>query len=166
MRLRLAPLLLAPLLASCQPPEIAARAVFYGDALAFIAADPGDSDEVGCWDAGTVVDDSLRPVWRFSGPGRGECGKLFPLFYGRAPEGAETAIEATRLEPGRLYLFIGDSTAGISGAFAFTQAGNTRIVHDIDPDSPAADLVRQRWWAREVPAIASAAPPSATEGGR
>lgn len=165
MRRRLVPLLLAPLLASCQPPDIAVHAVFFGNALAFVAADPGDSDAAFCWSEATVVDDSLRPVWRFTGPGTGQCrGGLFPLFYGRAPAGAETTIQAARLEPGRLYLLIGDATAGISGAFAFSQAGSARIVHNVDPDSPAADVLRQRWGQRTMPGIADSPPPPADTG--
>jgi hypothetical protein len=156
--LHLAPLLAAPLLASCQPPEYRVRAAFVGNALAFVA-DPGEADAVGCWRQGTVVDDRLRPVWSFSGPGTGECGKLFPLFYGRPPAGTETAVRPSRLEPGRLYLLIGDATAAVSGAFSFTQSGSTRIVHDVDPDSPAADSLRTRWWRQR------SAPPAAAGGG-
>lgn len=161
---RFATLLLAPLLASCQPPDFLVRAAFIGKALAFVAADPGDSDAAFCWSEGIVVDDSLRPVWRFTGPRTGECGRLFPLFYGRAPEGAETAIAASRLEPGRLYLFIGDATAGVSGAFALTRAGGRRIVHNVDPGSPAAESLRQRWWRRTAPGTADGPPPAAASG--
>ncbi|HET9637648.1 MAG TPA: hypothetical protein VFP12_00400 [Allosphingosinicella sp.] len=148
---RLAPLLLAPLLASCQPPDILVRAAFIGNALVFVAADSGDSDADFCWDEATIVDDRLRPVWRFTGPHSGECRRLFPLYYGRAPDGAETAIEAARLEPGRLYLFIGDAIGGVYGAFALTRAGSMATVHNVDPDSAAADALRQRWWQRQVP---------------
>ena len=158
---RFAPLLLAPLLASCQPPELAVRAAFLGNALAFVAADPGESDSAFCCSEGIVVDDRLRPVWRFTGPRTGECGRLFPLFYGRAPDGAETAIPASRLEPGRLYLFIGDATAGVSGAFALSRAGSARIVHNVDPDSPAAAALRQGWWQQARPAMADSPPPPA-----
>jgi hypothetical protein len=160
---RLAPLLLAPLLASCQPPEITVRAAFLGNALAFVAADPGDSDSAFCWSEATVVDDRLRPVWRFTGPRTGECPKLFPLFYGRAPDGAETAVPASRLEPGRLYLFIGDATAGVSGAFAVSRAGRARIVHNVDPDSPAAAELRRGWWQKTRPGIVDGPPPAATQ---
>lgn len=162
---RFAPLLLAPLIASCQPPNLAVRAVFLDNALAFIAADPGNSDSTFCWSEGTVVDDSLRAVWRFTGPRTGECGKLFPLYYGRAPKGAEMAIPALPLEPGRLYLFVGDATAEVSGAFAFTRAGSARIVHNVDSRSPAADALRQRWWQRAAAGIDDSAPPAA-EGKR
>lgn len=147
---RLAFLLLAPLLASCQPPEYRVRAAFVGNALVFVAADPGDADAVGCWREGTVVDDALRPVWGFSGPGTGDCRELFPLFYGRPPAGTEVAVRESRLEPGRLYLFVGNATAGVSGAFSFTQSGRTRIVHNFDPDSPAADSLRERWWQKRA----------------
>lgn len=162
---RLAPLLLAPLLASCQPPEIVVRAGFVGTALAFVAADSGDPGSNLCWSDGTVVDDALRPVWRFAGPRTGECGRLFPLFYGRAPGGAETVTPASPLEPGRLYLFIGDATADVFGAFAFTRAGNTRIVHNVDPDSPAAKALRERWWQRTNAGIDDSPPPPAGAGG-
>lgn len=161
----LAPLLLAPLLASCQPPEFAVRAAFFGNALAFVAADPGESEAVGCWREGIVVDDGLRPVWGFRSPGTGECRRLFPLLYGRAPEGAETSVPASRLEPGRLYLFVGDATAGVSGAFALSRAGGARIVHNVDPDSPAADSLRQRWWSRTESGSAGSAPAAAGAGG-
>jgi hypothetical protein len=161
---RFAPLLLAPLLASCRPPDLAVRAAFLGDALAFVAADAGDSDAAFCWSEGIVVDDRLRPVWRFTSPGTGECGRPFPLFYGQAPKGAETAIPASRLEPGRLYLFIGDSTSEVSGAFALTQAGSARIVHNIDADSPAAESLRLRWWHRTRPGTADSPPPAAGGG--
>ncbi|HEX8061900.1 MAG TPA: hypothetical protein VF535_01660 [Allosphingosinicella sp.] len=154
-----APLLLAPLIASCQPPGIAVHAVFLGNALAFVAADSSYSDSTFCWGEATVVDDRLRPVWRFNGARSGECGKLFPLFYGRAPAGAETAIAASALEPGRLYLFIGDATAEVSGAFALTRAGSARIVHDVDPDSPAAAGLRQSWWQKTRPGIVDGPPP-------
>lgn len=143
---RVLPLLLAPLLASCQPADIAVRAVFLGNALAFVAADPGDADSNWCWSEGAVVDDELRPVWRFTGPTTGECHRLFPLVYGRAPNGAKTAVKAAPLEPGRLYLFIGDATASLSGAFALSRAGKARIVHHVDSDSPAAAALRERWW--------------------
>jgi hypothetical protein len=165
MLLRFAPLLLAPLLASCQPPGIAVRAAFFGNALAFVAADPGDSDSSFCWSQATVVDDGLRPVWRFTGARTGDCRALFPLYYGRAPEGAETAVPAKRLEPGRLYLFIGDATAGVSGAFALSQAGRARIVHNVDPDSPAAAELRELWWQKTNPGIADDPPPAAAPAG-
>ena len=164
MLARLAPLILAPLIASCQPPDIAVHAAFFGNALTFVAADSGDSDSSLCWREGIVVDDSLRPVWRFSGPGTGQCGETFPLFYGRAPKGTVTEVEATRLEPGRLYLFIGDATAGVTGAFSLTRAGSARIIHNVDPDWPAAAALRQAWWQREVPPVADR-PPSAGAGG-
>lgn len=153
---RLAALLLVPLLASCQPPEHAARAVFFGNALAFVAADPGESDAAGCWKGGVVVDDTLSPAWRFSGPGTGECRRLFPLFYGRAPEGTETTVPPKRLQTGRLYLLIGDATGEVPAAFALTQAGSARIVHDVDPASPAAAALREAWW-RQPAAPAPAA---------
>lgn len=160
---RFAPLLLAPVLASCQPPDYAVRAAFFGSALAFVAADPGESDATGCWREGTVVDDSLRPVWRFSGPGTGQCRRLFPIFYGRAPEGTRSAIKAARLEPGRLYLFLGDSTGEVHGAFALTRAGSARIVHNVDSASPAAASLRDRWWQRK-PGIDDSPPPAARAG--
>lgn len=156
---RLAPLLLAPLLASCQPPQYAVRAVFIGNALAFVAG-PGQADATGCWREGTVIDDSLRAVWGFRGSGTGECRNLFPIYYGRPPEGAGTAVPASPLEPGRLYLFVGDATGEVSGAFALSRAGSARIVHHVDPDSPAADALRQRWW-RTGRRAAGAAPPAA-----
>ncbi len=140
------PVLLAPLLASCQPPEFAVRAAFSGNVLVFVSADPGGSEATACWREGVVVDDSLRPAWRFAGPGTGECGRFLPIRYGRAPEGTRTVREAARLEPGRLYLFIGDATGEVSGAFALTRAGRARIVHNVDPGSPAAGALRQRWW--------------------
>jgi hypothetical protein len=158
---RLAPLLLTALLASCQPPELTVRAAFVGNALVFVAAGRSDSDAMGCWREGIVVDDGLRPVWRFSGSGAGECRKLFPLFYGRAPAGTGTTIEPSRLEAGRLYLFIGDSTGAVSGAFAFTRAGSARIVHNVDPESPAAASLRERWWKRTAPGIDDSPPPRA-----
>ncbi|HYJ81466.1 MAG TPA: hypothetical protein VEW26_01305 [Allosphingosinicella sp.] len=140
---RLASLLLAPLLASCQPPGMVVRAGFIGDSLAFVSADSGSGF---CWKEAAVVDDRLRPAWRFSGPGTGECRALLPLVYGKAPEGTETGTEAARLEPGRLYLFIGDATAEVSGAFSLTRAGQSTIVHNVDPDSPPAKAIRERWW--------------------
>jgi hypothetical protein len=161
---RFATLLLAPLLASCQPPEYAVRAAFSGNALIFVAADPRQADAEACWREGIVIDDDLRPVWRFQSMGTGDCLRLFPLYYGRAPDGAGTTLKASRLEPGRLYLFIGDATAGVSGAFSFTQAGRARIVHNADPDSAAADSIRRRWWQLTRPGIADGAPPAAETG--
>lgn len=135
----------ALLLTSCQPSEIAVRGAFVGGTLAFVAADPGDPNPRLCWREAIVVDDGLRPVWRFTAPRTGRCAGLFPLFYGRAPAGAETAIPAAPIEPGRLYLFIGDATAEASGAFSLERAGPRRVVHNLDPDSPAAAGLLQRW---------------------
>lgn len=140
-------MLLAPLLASCQPGELVAHAAFIGDALVFVAADPGEAESSFCWKEAIVVDDSLDPAWRFSAPGTGEC-RLFPLVYGRAPADVETSQPARPIEPGRLYLFIGDATAPVSGAFALSGAGHRRIVHNVDPDSPAAAALRERWRQR------------------
>ena len=139
------PLLAAPLLASCQPSEIAVRTVFLGGALAFVSADPRDPNPALCWREAILVDDGLRPVWRFTAPRTGRCAGLFPLFYGRAPAGAETAIPAAPIEPGRLYLFVGDATAEASGAFSLERAGSRRAVHNLDPASPAAAGLRERW---------------------
>jgi hypothetical protein len=154
MILRLAPLAFAALLASCQPPEIVVEAAFVGGALAFVAADRGDPGGGLCWKEAVVVDDELRPAWRFTAPGTGECGRLLPLFYGRAPAGADMATSPRPLEPGRLYLFLGDATAGVRGAFTLSRAGRGRVVHNVDPDSPAAAELRRRWWAslRRAPA--------------
>lgn len=160
---RLAPLLLlAPLLASCQPPGILARAVFIGDSLAFVAADSGD-DGMRCWHEAAVVDDGLHPVWQFNGAIAADCRQTFPLYYGRAPGGAETSIEAHKLEPGRLYLLVGNAVAEISSAFAFTQVGDARIVHNIDPDSPVAQALLQRWRDRPMPGTPA---PSPADGDR
>jgi hypothetical protein len=149
-------MLLAPLLASCQPGELVVRAAFVGDALVFVAADPGEAESSFCWKDVIVVDDSLDPAWRFSAAGTGEC-RLFPLIYGRAPAAVETSQPARAIEPGRLYLFIGDATAPVSGAFAISRSGDRRIVHNVDPDSPAAAALRQRWRQRR-PGPASPAP--------
>jgi hypothetical protein len=140
-------LLLAPLLGSCQPPDILVRAGFIDNALVFVAEDPGDSDSIHCWNEGIVVDDKLQPVWQFGGA-HGDCRKLFPLYYGQAPEGAGTETPAGRLEPGRLYLFIGNAVAATYGSFALTQVGNVTIVHNVDPDSPVAQALRERWWQK------------------
>jgi hypothetical protein len=149
---RLAPLLLAPLLGSCQPPEIVVRAVFLGGALAFVPAD-GD-DKALCWKEGLVVDDRLKPSWHFTAAGTGECRSLFPLVYGRAPAGADDLEAPSPLEPGRLYLFEGNVIGPVSGAFALSRAGAGLMVHNVDPDSPAAAALRDRWWTRRyaVPA--------------
>ena len=150
---RLAPLLLAPLLASCKPPDVRVHAAFVAGALAFVPAKGGDGGNF-CWQEAAVVDDSLRPAWRFTAQGTGECKGILPVFYGRVPDGAVAAAPARPLEPGRLYLFVGDATASVSGAFALSRAGKGRIIHNVDPDSPAAAELRRRWWAslRTTPA--------------
>ena len=143
----LAPLfLLAPLLGSCQPPDVRVHAAFIGRALAFVSAKGGDGGSF-CWKDATVVDATLRPAWRFTAPGTGECRALLPLFYGRAPDGAETVAAARPLEPGRLYVLVGDATASVSGAFALSRVGKGQLVTNVDPDSPAAAELRRRWWA-------------------
>ena len=149
---RLVPLLLAPLLGSCQPPEILVHAVFLGNALAFVPADGDDSAL--CWKEGLVVDDSLKPSWRFTAAGTGECRSLFPLFYGRPPADADDSEAARSLEPGRLYLFEGNVIGPVSGAFSLSRAGRGLIVHNVDPHSPAAAALRERWWARRYAAPA------------
>lgn len=149
---RLVPLILAPLLGSCQPPEIVVHAVFLGNALAFV---PGDGDDAAlCWKEGLVVDDSLKPSWRFAASGTGECRGLFPLVYGRPPAGAGDLEAPRSLEPGRLYLFEGNVVGPVSGVFALSRAGRGLIVHNVDPDSPAAAALRERWWARRYAAPA------------
>ena len=155
---RLAPLLLlAPLLASCKPPNVLVRAAFIEGALAFVSAEGGDGGNF-CWKEAVVVDDTLRPAWQFTAPGTGECRGLLPVYYGRAPDGAVAAAPARPLEPGRLYLFLGDATAEVSGAFAISRTGRGRIVHNVDPRSPAAAELRRRWWASlAAPAAAPAA---------
>ena len=136
----------ALLLASCQPPQVLVRAAFLDGALAFVSAKEGDGGNF-CWREAAVVDDTLRPAWRFTASGLGECRGLLPLFYGRPPAGARSPAPARPLEPGRLYLFVGDATAQVSGAFALSRAGNGLVVHNVDPDSPAAAALRRRWWA-------------------
>ena len=145
---RLAPLLLAPLLGSCQPGEIRVHAAFLDNALAFVPAERGDWSATLCWREGIVVDDSLQPKWRFTAPGTGECKRPFPLLYGRAPAGAENAVAPRPLEPGRLYLFVGDATVSVPGAFALSRAGRGTLIHNVDPDSPAAAALLKRWRAR------------------
>jgi hypothetical protein len=141
----LALLLLVPALASCQPPQIVVHAAFIGRALAFVAAEPGEGEGGFCWKEAAVVDDSLRPAWRFTAPGTGECRALLPLFYGRPPAGADPSPPARRLETGRLYIVEGDATAGISGAFALSRSGKGVVVRNVDPESPAAAELRRRW---------------------
>ena len=158
--LRLAPLLLAPLLGSCKPPDILVRAAFVEGALAFVSAEGGNGGTL-CWSDAAVVDDSLRPAWRFTAPGTGECNGVLPVFYGRAPAGAADDVRARPLEPGRLYLFVGDATATLTGAFAISRAGNGRIVHNVDPDSPAATALLRRWRASRSAWPAPAADPAA-----
>lgn len=145
---RLAPLLLAPLLASCQPPEILVHAAFLHGALAFVAADRDEGDIALCWREGVVVDSSLRPAWRFTAPGTGECRGLLPLFYGKPPASASNAAPPRRLQPGRLYLFVGDATGSVSGAFSLSRSGIRTIVRNVDPKSPAAAGLLKRWWER------------------
>lgn len=144
----LLPLLLAPLLGSCQPPDILVRAVFFGNALAFVAVDSGDSESIYCWREGAVVDASLRPAWQFGGPAKGDCRKILPIHYGRPPEGTDTSAGPARLEPGRLYLLTGNAVAHVRGAFSFTRSGDVWMVHNVDPDSPAAAAIQQAWWNR------------------
>jgi hypothetical protein len=148
---RLAWLLLLPGLGSCQPPEIVVRAAFLGGKLAFVAAEGGEGGGL-CWKEGAVVDDRLRPAWRFTAPGTGSCGPLLPLFYGDPPEGSANAGPPRPLEPGRLYLVAGDATATVSGAFALSRSGRGLIVHNVDSDSPAAAELRRRWRASLVAA--------------
>ncbi len=93
-------LFLAALPGSCAPPNVRAQAVFIGGSLAFVEEEGGDPH--GCWEEAAVIDESGRPAWRFSAEGTGECGPLFPLFYGRAPRGIAGLREAApaKLQPG------------------------------------------------------------------
>lgn len=129
------------------------HAIFIGGRLAFVAADQDQADSRFCWKDAVVVDDRLQPAWQFTAPGTGECGRILPLSYGRAPAGATTTVRARRLEPGRLYILIGDATASVDGAFSFSRAGDRVRAHNVDPDSPSATAVREAWWrARQNPA--------------
>jgi hypothetical protein len=137
------------LLASCQAPNIPVHAAFIGNALAFVAADPDDSDIRLCWDGAVVVDDRAEPAWEIKAPGLGECRPVLPLFYGRTPPGASQAVAPRPVEPGRLYLFLGGGSDGeLEGAFALSRAGGRTLVHNVDPQSPAAAELRSRWRAR------------------
>lgn len=141
------------LLSACAPPEIEVHAVFIAGRLAFVAADQDQADSRLCWKDAAVVDDRLQTVWEFTAPGTGECGRILPLHYGRAPAGATTTAGPGRLEPGRLYILIGDATASVDGAFSFIRAGDRVRAHNVDPDSPSATAVREAWWrARQKPA--------------
>jgi len=148
---RFVPLLLAPLLASCQSPDILVRAAFLGNSLVFIPVDSGDNDSIWCWREAAVLDGSLRPAWQFEGSRTGDCRALFPLSYGRSPEGAETVVKPARLEPDRLYVLVGNATAEVYGAFSLSQAGNLWTVENVDPSSPAPVSIRQAWWDRPMP---------------
>lgn len=136
----------AALLGSCQSPAVTARAVFIDGRLAFVDAE-GEDHPSWCWRGGVVIDDRLQPLWRFERSPSGKCGPLFPLFYGRAPDNG-SGTDAVRLEPGRLYLLLGDATAEVEAAFAFSRAGKGLIVHNVDPDSPAAAALKQRYWSQ------------------
>ncbi len=81
------------------------------------------------------MDDSLKPSWRFTAAGTGECRSLFPLFYGRPPADADDSEAVRSLEPGRLYLFEGNVIGPVSGAFSLSRAGRGLIVHNVDPRS-------------------------------
>lgn len=150
-------LLLAPLVSSCQPPDIAAEAAFVHGRLAFVAAASGTADAEGCWSRGTVIDDAARPVWEFSGDGTGACRRLFPLFFGRAPAGTETTRAAAPLEPGRLYVLTADATGDVRAAFSLSRAGEMTMVHNVDPDSPPAEALSRLWWDRRASRPASPA---------
>lgn len=137
------------LLASCAPPQVLVHAAFIGQALAFVAADPDDSDIELCWEGAVVVDDRAQAAWSVESPGVGDCRPVLPIFYGRTPPGSSASVAARPLEPGRLYLFLGGGSDGdLKGAFAFTRSGSRTIVHNVDPESPAAAELRRRWWAR------------------
>lgn len=145
------PLALAALvlLASCQAPRVLVHAAFIEGALAFVAADPDEGDVRLCWRSAVVVDDRAEPAWAIEAPGTGECRRALPIFYGRTPAGASAPTAPRPLEPGRLYLFLGGGGDGaLEGAFAFSRSGGRTIVHNVDPDSPAAAELRSRWWAR------------------
>ena len=73
-------------------------------------------------------------------------------------------MKAARLEPGRLYLLVGAATASVSGAFALTRSGSVWIVHNVDPDSPAAEALRRAWWNRRASGAASGPRPAAEAG--
>ena len=149
------------LLGSCAPPQVVVHAAFIGSALAFVAADPEDADVRMCWNGAVVVDDRVEPVWQITAPGLGECRPVLPVFYGRTPQGASATLAPRRLEPGRLYLFLGGGSDGsLGGAFALSRAGERTIVHNVDPESTAAADLRARWWARRN-APAPAPSPSA-----
>ncbi|MET1113201.1 MAG: hypothetical protein ABWX67_16915 [Allosphingosinicella sp.] len=158
---RAAPLLLAPLLASCQPPEILVRAGFIGNALVFIPVDSDDNDSIWCWREAAVLDGGSRPAWRFEGSRTGDCNALFPLSYGRAPEGGETVAKPARLEPDRLYVLVGNATAEVYGAFSLRQEGTLWTVDNVDPYSAAAVSIRQAWWDRPMPGGPDPAQPEA-----
>ncbi|HEX8572853.1 MAG TPA: hypothetical protein VF759_08885 [Allosphingosinicella sp.] len=137
------------LLASCQAPNILVHAAFVGGALAFVAADPDDSDVRLCLQDAVVVDDRAEPAWEVEAPGLGECRPVLPIIYGRTPEGASAKVAPRRIEPGRLYLFLGGGSDGqLEGAFAFSRAGRRTTVRNVDPESPEARALRSRWWAR------------------
>jgi len=155
----LALLLLAPLLGSCQRPEIEVRAAFLDDVLVFVAADPGDADAEGCWTGLTIVDDSARRAWEFSAA---HCDRLFPYRVG-TPLSTDRLRRGLGLETGRLYIVTGETSgsASVSGAFALSRAGDRLIVHNVDPASPAARAVRSRFWQSGQAAAPVAAPAAA-----
>jgi hypothetical protein len=128
------------LLASCKPGTYRAHADFLGGRLAFVH--PEGRALNGCWQELKVVGER-GVAWRFTHPGVGECANVFPLFYGRVPEGAAETVPAARLEPGRLYVLDGDLTLTLEGAFVLDRAQGRLSVRNVDPRSPEAQRLRR-----------------------
>ena len=137
-------LLLASLFASCKPGTYRAEAVFIDGKLAFVDAKGGNFN--GGWQELAVLDGEARPIWSFTHGRGGECRSVFPIFYGRPPDGATNTAPPVRPEAGRLYVLVGDLTESVEGAFVLERRGQGMAVRNVDPASPAAAAIRERWW--------------------
>lgn len=133
----------ASLLGSCQPEEIRALAGFQGTRLTFTAA---DGEPHGCWRRAELLDEALGVAWAFEGDGLGDCGPLLPLRYGAAPPRTRDTVPARPLEPGRLYVLLGDATSTVHGGFLLTRTGKRTSIQNFDPNAPAVRAIVERRW--------------------
>ncbi|WP_158703061.1 hypothetical protein [Allosphingosinicella vermicomposti] len=134
---------LALLLSACSP-SAPVKAVLVDGRVTFVGDTP-DGRKAPCPQSFAILAEDGGPAWRIdqAGPWEGPgCAFRFPATYGQPPAGFAAAQAPQPLEPGRLYVILGDG--GLHGAFSFQKDGADTVIRNVDAGSAQAQEIRRR----------------------